>query len=81
MSFIPIGSRLSTETEDGVTPCESNNCFIPIGSRLSTETRSGGNIGRDSQSFIPIGSRLSTETVKRRRTKETAEASSPSARG
>ena len=36
--FIPIGSRLSTETLAGVLRVRLGRCFIPIGSRLSTET-------------------------------------------
>ena len=62
-SFIPIGSRLSTETfrKTPITRTASY-CFIPIGSRLSTETLSNAVITAVIFGFIPIGSRLSTET-------------------
>ncbi len=38
LSFIPIGSRLSTETSDTTNQRGGPLSFIPIGSRLSTET-------------------------------------------
>ena len=63
LGFIPIGSRLSTETSYGNAYCDAYcGCFIPIGSRLSTETRRAASSRRTVESFIPIGSRLSTET-------------------
>ena len=62
-SFIPIGSRLSTETPmTGEKLIRVNGCFIPIGSRLSTETDDVERILMGYRGFIPIGSRLSTET-------------------
>ena len=38
MRFIPIGSRLSTETCTSAPNPVRTGRFIPIGSRLSTET-------------------------------------------
>ena len=61
-SFIPIGSRLSTETLKAECASPQTAGFIPIGSRLSTETLGQLDPSALTDCFIPIGSRLSTET-------------------